>query len=75
MNKSPNSLLEIRDSLLLAMGHAEKQVSEMTPKWPAGSPAPIYTVDGKWFRQKSVWTDWTPGFYAGMMWMLFESTG
>ncbi|MCA9410398.1 MAG: glycoside hydrolase family 88 protein [Candidatus Omnitrophica bacterium] len=75
MNKSPNSLLEIRDSLLLAMDHAEKQVSEMTPKWPAGSPAPIYTVDGKWFRQKNIWTDWTPGFYAGMMWMLFESTG
>jgi unsaturated chondroitin disaccharide hydrolase len=75
MTTSTASLKALRPRLETAIAHAEKQVRAMTEKWPAGSPAPIYTVKGKWYRQKDVWTDWTPGFYAGMMWILHEVTG
>ena len=72
----PDALLKsLRPRLRQALDHAENRVAALIPKWPAGSPAPIYTVDGKWHRQKDVWTDWTPGFYAGLMWILFEFTG
>lgn len=66
---------ELRQTFEKTIEYAEKQVHHLTKKWPAGAPAPIYTVEGKWFRQKNVWTDWTPGFYAGMMWILYEVTG
>lgn len=38
--------------------------------WPVGLAAPVYTVDGKWYRAESLWTDWTPGFLAGQLWIL-----
>ena len=75
MTISTAPLKALKPRLETAIRHAEKQVRAMTEKWPAGSPAPIYTVDGKWYRQKNVWTDWTPGFYAGMMWILYEVNG
>jgi len=75
MTRAADLFDPLKPRLELAVAHAEKQVLAMAEKWPAGSPAPIYTVDGKWFRQKDVWTDWTPGFYAGMMWILYEVTG
>ncbi|HKQ05174.1 MAG TPA: glycoside hydrolase family 88 protein [Blastocatellia bacterium] len=51
------------------------QLAKMLPKWPANQPAPIYTVNGVWTRPAYMWTDWCPGFYAGMMWLAFEATG
>jgi len=75
MSASSNLFGSLKPRLHLAVEHAERQVSGMMEKWPAGQPAPIYTVNGKWFRQREVWTDWTPGFYAGMMWILYEITG
>src|SRR2546423_9996720 len=51
------------------------QLARMLPKWPANTPAPIYTVNGVWTRPDTIWTDWCPGFYAGMMWLAFEATG
>lgn len=30
----------------------------------------MHTVDGKWYRPADLWTDWTPGFFAGQMWIL-----
>ena len=68
-------LSPLHAALKAVIPHAESRVEALIEKWPAGTPAPIYTVDGKWFRQKEVWTDWTPGFYAGMMWILHELTG
>ena len=50
------------------------QVWNMRPKWPASKPAPIYTEKGVWTRPGYIWTDWCPGFYAGMMWLAFERT-
>jgi unsaturated chondroitin disaccharide hydrolase len=51
------------------------QLERMLAKWPANQPAPIHTRDGIWHRPKFIWTDWCPGFYAGMMWLAFERTG
>src|SRR6267154_243834 len=51
------------------------RVERMLPKWPANKPAPIYTENGVWTRPPYIWTDWCPGFYAGMMWLAHEYTG
>jgi len=51
------------------------QLERMLPKWPSRKPAPIYTENGVWTRPQYIWTDWCPGFYAGMMWLAFEFTG
>ena len=50
------------------------QLERMLDKWPAHHPAPIHTRNGVWYRPESIWTDWCPGFYAGMMWLAFERT-
>lgn len=51
------------------------QLERMLVKWPSNRPAPIYTENGIWTRPEYMWTDWCPGFYAGMMWLAFERTG
>ena len=51
------------------------QLGKMLAKWPVEMPAPIYTENGGWSRPDFIWTDWCPGFYAGMMWLAYERTG
>src|SRR6185295_15860927 len=51
------------------------QLERMLARWPSDKPAPIYTENGRWTRPEYMWTDWCPGFYAGMMWLAFEYTG
>jgi unsaturated chondroitin disaccharide hydrolase len=51
------------------------QLEKMLPNWTSDKPAPIYTENGVWSRPDFIWTDWCPGFYAGMMWLAFEYTG
>src|SRR5436309_5197206 len=51
------------------------QLEKMLLKWPTTRHAPIYTENGVWTRPDYFWTDWCPGFYAGMMWLAFEYTG
>jgi unsaturated chondroitin disaccharide hydrolase len=51
------------------------QLEKMLPKWTSDKAAPIYTENGLWSRPDFIWTDWCPGFYAGMMWLAFEYTG
>jgi unsaturated chondroitin disaccharide hydrolase len=58
-----------------AFGFGISQVDRMLRKWPANRPAPVYTENGVWTRPEFMWTDWCPGFYAGMMWLAFERTG
>jgi unsaturated chondroitin disaccharide hydrolase len=36
---------------------------------------PVYTREGHWHHAGEKWTDWTGGFFAGMMWKFFERTG
>ncbi|RMF93655.1 MAG: glucuronyl hydrolase [Planctomycetota bacterium] len=56
-----------------ALEFAEKQVAALTEKHPDFFP--IYTVDGKWYHEGELWTDWTGGFLAGMMWQFHRRTG
>ena len=49
-----------------ALDFAERQVAatiERTPDY-----FPIYTTGGRWHHQGELWTDWTGGFFAGLMW-------
>src|SRR5262245_20497593 len=54
---------------------AVAQLEKMLPAWPVEKPAPIYTENSVWTRPSFIWTDWCPGFYAGMMWLALERTG
>jgi unsaturated chondroitin disaccharide hydrolase len=49
-----------------ALDFAQKQVEALIVKHP--DYFPIYTVGGKWHHGGELWTDWTGGFLAGMMW-------
>ncbi len=65
----------LRDRLENAFRFGVSQLERMLPQWPSHNPAPIYTENGKWTRPDFIWTDWCPGFYAGMMWLAYEYTG
>jgi unsaturated chondroitin disaccharide hydrolase len=56
-----------------ALEFAERQVAALTETHPDFFP--IYTVGGKWFHGGELWTDWTGGFLAGMMWQFHRRTG
>jgi unsaturated chondroitin disaccharide hydrolase len=56
-----------------ALEFAERQVAALIAKHPDFFP--IYTVGGKWHHAGELWTDWTGGFLAGMMWQFFKRTG
>ena len=58
-----------------AVGFAARQVHATRQSWPPEGPAPVYTQQGRWHRPADLWTDWTPGFYAGQMWILHRITG
>jgi unsaturated chondroitin disaccharide hydrolase len=49
-----------------ALEFAERQVELLAKQHPDFFP--IYTNGGKWFHEGELWTDWTGGFLAGMMW-------
>lgn len=49
-----------------ALEFSERQVAHLIRQYPDFFP--IYTVHGKWHHQGELWTDWTGGFLAGMMW-------
>ncbi len=53
-----------------ALEFAQQQVADLTARHP--DYFPIYTVDGKWQHGGELWTDWTGGFLAGMMWCFVE---
>jgi unsaturated chondroitin disaccharide hydrolase len=75
--KIPGSIDEprLRARIERAFHFGVGQLEKMLPKWPASKPAPIYTENGVWSRPDYIWTDWCPGFYAGIMWLAFEETG
>ncbi|MGC4002379.1 MAG: hypothetical protein QM811_04225 [Pirellulales bacterium] len=56
-----------------ALEFAERQVGNLVTRHPDFFP--IYTVGGKWRHEGELWTDWTGGFLAGMMWQFHLRTG
>ncbi len=60
-------------SYLGALEFAESQVAALTEQHPDFFP--IYTVDGRWHHEGELWTDWTGGFLAGMMWQFHLRNG
>lgn len=56
------------------LGFAEEQLERTCALWPPARPAPVHTVDGRWYRPADLWTDWTPGFLAGQLWILHRLT-
>jgi len=58
---------------IAALEFAERQVAALVEKHP--DYFPIYTVAGRWRHAGELWTDWTGGFLAGMMWQFHLRTG
>ncbi|MEX0677657.1 MAG: glycoside hydrolase family 88 protein [Pirellulales bacterium] len=56
-----------------ALEFAERQVQATVERTP--DYFPIYTTGGKWLHEGELWTDWTGGFFAGLMWQFFKRTG
>ncbi len=56
-----------------ALEFAERQVAQLIERHP--DYFPIYTKNGKWRHEGELWTDWTGGFCAGMMWQFHLRTG
>jgi unsaturated chondroitin disaccharide hydrolase len=56
-----------------ALKFAEHQVTALVERHPDFFP--IYTVKGRWHHDGQLWTDWTGGFLAGMMWQFHHRTG
>jgi unsaturated chondroitin disaccharide hydrolase len=61
-----------KETFAEALDFAEKQVRALAERHP--DYFPIYTVKGKWRHAGELWTDWTGGFLAGMMWQFFKRT-
>jgi unsaturated chondroitin disaccharide hydrolase len=55
-----------------ALEFAERQVLAVIENYPDFFP--IYTSQGKWHHSGELWTDWTGGFLAGMMWQFHRRT-
>lgn len=55
-----------------ALDFAQGQVAATIQRHPDFFP--IYTTGGKWHHSGELWTDWTGGFFAGMMWKFFLLT-
>ncbi|QDU95853.1 glycoside hydrolase family 88 protein [Lignipirellula cremea] len=64
---------EQRQAYDTALDFAEGQVAALVVNHP--DYFPIYTVEGKWRHPGELWTDWTGGFLAGMMWRFQQRTG
>lgn len=56
-----------------ALTFAEAQVAATAERTP--DYFPIYTEKGRWQHEGELWTDWTGGFFAGMMWQFHRRTG
>src|SRR5262245_17369893 len=58
-----------------AVAHAATKLRATRAARRPELPAPVHARAGKWYHPANLWTDWTPGFYAGQMWVLERLTG
>jgi unsaturated chondroitin disaccharide hydrolase len=56
-----------------ALDFAAEQVAATISRTPDFFP--IYTHNGHWHHAGELWTDWTGGFFAGLMWQFYRRTG
>ncbi len=56
-----------------ALDFAQRQVAALIGRHP--HEFPIYTRAGHWHHEGELWTDWTGGFLAGMMWTFHRRDG
>jgi unsaturated chondroitin disaccharide hydrolase len=75
MNQPQIDEAALRGRIEQTFGFGVSQLAGMLERWPVEKPAPIYTANDVWTRPDFIWTDWCPGFYAGMMWLAHERTG
>ncbi len=75
MKRPDGDPASFRSRLERVVEFAARQLDGTRRKWGPDDPAPVHTRDGRWYRPRELWTDWTPGFYAGQMWILHEITG
>ncbi|QQS48530.1 MAG: glycoside hydrolase family 88 protein [Acidobacteriota bacterium] len=64
----------VRATIEDAFDFAQEQVRALLDKYPADY-YPMYTVGGKFGRDRKRWTHWCDGFYPGMMFIFAEATG
>ena len=73
MPRSMHDLEATRDALQDAFDFAQSQVTALLGKYPADY-YPMYTVEGKFGRDRKRWTHWCDGFYPGMMFIFAART-
>jgi unsaturated chondroitin disaccharide hydrolase len=61
-----------RTAYLSALEFAQHQVAATIRRTP--DYFPIYTEGGSWHHAGELWTDWTGGFFAGMMWKFAQTS-
>lgn len=71
--QAPYDLAALRPRLHKVMDFAADQLAKLTTNHPDFFP--IYTRNGRWKHDGSLWTDWCAGFLGGQLWLLEEYTG
>ncbi|MBI1322444.1 glucuronyl hydrolase [bacterium] len=66
-------LASLRPRLHKVMDFAADQLAKLTTNHPDFFP--IYTRNGRWKHDGSLWTDWCAGFLGGQLWLLEEYSG
>jgi unsaturated chondroitin disaccharide hydrolase len=66
----PADLLPAIDRLWTA---SAPKVRAIEAAWPAGSGAPVFTIEGRYTARG--WTEWTQGFQFGSSLLQFDATG
>jgi hypothetical protein len=66
----PSDLLPAIDRMWQA---SAAKIRSIEAAWPAGSGAPVFTVEGRYTARG--WTEWTQGFQFGSALLQFDATG
>jgi len=71
--QTPFDLAALRPRLHKVMDFAADQLAKLTTNHPDFFP--IYTRNGRWKHDGSLWTDWCAGFLGGQLWLIEEYSG